>query len=294
MKKILILSIAIIFSGMLFSCSDSVQPENSKFNNFMGVVQKYTGDYYTRDELKEMYNNGNLTGVIIFYKRYRNDLTLTGGSSGNPEYTPYDGYTTDAEGIFFNPDTYEDMKLGAFELNAMAMRQYQDGHYTPYLDDIDIYMGGELNKWVIDPYNGFPGDSGEVAFANEIRITNIHRLDTIDISDTTGTNGFDVIWTGGSPQGRIELKIHKTDISLDEPYDGNTHVGMSFFIDYTTSYHFDNEVLDFALQREGLYDITVTYYEPHFKTLSNGKQLLLIGESAHNITVYIKRNSLSS
>ena len=294
MKKILILSIAIIFSGMLFSCSDSVQPENSKFNNFMGVVQKYTGDYYTRDELKEMYNNGNLTGVIIFYKRYRNELTLTGGSSGNPEYTPYDGYTTDAEGIFFNPDTYEDMKLGAFELNAMAMRQYQDGHYTPYLDDIDIYMGGELNKWVIDPYNGFPGDSGEVAFANEIRITNIHRLDTIDISDTTGTNGLDLYWTGGSSFGKIQIKIEMKNMMYDT-LDAETGIGMSLWIDNSTNnYHLFNRTLYTLIGVEGLYDITITYYEPHYATLSNGKQLLLIGESAHNITVYLKRNSVSS
>lgn len=291
MKRIIILSIAILFSSILFSCENNIQPDNSKFTNFTGLLQQYTGNYYTRDDLKNMYNNGNLTGIIIFFQRYRNDLILTGGTAENPQWTSYDGYDTDADGIFFNTGTYLEMQLGAFELNAMAMRQYQDGYYTPW-EDIDIYMGGGVNKWVIEPYNDFPGDTGEVAFANEIHITNLNRLDTLDIRDTTGTNGFDLTWTGGSSLGKIELKINKTDISLDEPYDGNTHVGMIFFTDYSTSYHFDNKMLDFTLQREGLYDVTVTYYEPHLKTLSNGKQILLIGKSAHNITVYLKRNPI--
>ncbi len=276
----------LLLSATLFSCDNFVSngPTKPNYQIFSDQISDYTGNYYTEDQLKQMYDNNNLAGVIIFRKEYRNDYTLTGNIHAL-EYVPWDGYENDCQAVFFNPGTYENINLNSFVVNAIQMWQYQTGYFTPY-KAIEIYMGNGYNKYIIESNNAVPNTIDSVMFANELRITNFQRGDTLFIADTSGDNGYLLQWTDGAPDGKVEIELDKTDTYLDT-LTHDTRTGFSFFIDNSHSYYLHNRFL-YTLELDGYYDLTVTCYEPHIKNLSNGNQLIVVGMSQYTTTVYLK------
>lgn len=278
----------ILFTLMitLVSCNKNmVQPEKQTYQQFSQQISEYTGNYYTEDQLKSMYNNSNLVGMIILRKEYRNDYVLS-GKDDDFLYHPFDGYETDASGIFFEPNSYDKIHLNSFVINAMQMREFQIGYYTPY-HEIDIFTGNTYNKWVIESdNNSIPNSIDSVLLSDEIKIMNFHRGDTLNVSDTTGDKGYQLNWIGGDPNSKVKISIEKTSTMLDT-LTQKTYTGYSFIIDNNHSYYFYNRFFD-GLYLEGYYNLTVTSYEPHIKNLSNGKQILVVGMLQHTISVYLK------
>ena len=281
--------IALLLLATLSSCDNFItnEPQKPSYEQFSGQIQEYTGNFYTEEQLKQMYNNNNLAGVIILLKEHRNDYTLA-GNVNSLEYLPWDGYETDCDAIFFNPGTYENISLNSLVINAMQMRQYQTGYFTPY-KEIDVYMGDGYNKYIIESSNNVvPNTIDSVMFAPGIMITNYQRGDTLFVADTSGDNGYPVYWTNGAPNGKVKIRLRKTSTQLDT-LTRDTYTGFDLIIDNSHSFFLWNRLLYSALELNGYYDLTVTCFDPHIRNLSNGNQLIVVGMSQYTTTVYVKR-----
>ncbi|MCX7735506.1 MAG: hypothetical protein N2319_02220 [Candidatus Kapabacteria bacterium] len=275
MKRTIILTI--ILSVILFTaCSDKSTGPNK--NQIPSIY--YNGSYYSIEELINTYNNGNLTGIIMLIKNKRNDMVMNFFDGEWHEMT-FDGYETDAYAGMFKQD-YSPLDVVSIVINATTLKQYTPGAYKvfdPY-SPIDIFFGGNQNKYLIDSVNGFPSVIDSVSFPDEIVITNLNRYDTVSKS-----NDFEILWTGGGSNSKIEIDFSKNFTLLDSITHDNTGIGFRIILDNSLGYTFPSLFLRNTCELTGKYDLKVTCYTPVYKTLSNGKQILFIGVSSHRITL---------
>jgi len=269
---VITISVVLVFT----SCkNETTGPDKNKIPPIY-----YNGNYYSIEELISSYNNGNLTGIILLIKEKRNDMVMNYFDGDWHEMT-FDGYETDAYAGMFKQD-YSPLDVVSIVINATTLKQYSPGAYKlfdPY-SPMDIYFGGAQNKFLIDSINGFPFVLDSVSFPNELIISNLNRYDTISKS-----NDFDILWTGGNSNSKIEIYFRKNSTLLDTITKDGTGLGFRQFIDNSQGYTYPSLFLRNTCELTGKYDLTVTCYTPEYKTLSNGKQILFLGISSHNITL---------
>lgn len=274
--KYIALQIIAFLIVLLAGCNDKTTgPDKNKIPPVY-----YNGNYYSIEELINSYNNGNLIGIILLIKEKRNDMVMNYFDGDWHEMT-FDGYETDAYAGMFKQD-YSPLDDVSIVINATTLKQYSPGAYKlfdPY-SPMDIYFGGTQNKFLIDSINGFPTVLDSISFPNELVISNFNRYDTISKS-----NAFDILWTGGNSNSRIEIDFSKNFTLLDTITQDDTGVGFKIFLDNSLGYTFPGLFLRNTCELIGKYDLKVTCYTPVYKTLSNGKQILFIGVSSHRITL---------
>lgn len=274
MKSINIL--VLFFVALLIVSCDDNSIDNKKGNILDLITTTGTGNSF--DEIIANWDNGNLTGVISIRKQNRNDYVIL-THQGVQQKDSYDGWeATSYAGLFSNYSASSAINVLDFAINAMDMQRYAKGAYSiaNYMD-FEANFGGGQNIIYIEPKDNFPGLIDSVIFDNELIISNVSRDDTIRRSDDVTIN-----WTGGATNGKVKVDFTITDGFADGLDDDNT--GFSYYCDNTGTAKLFSSLLS-SLENDGCYNLTVTSYEPVYRTLSNGKQILIIGESSHRVTV---------
>lgn len=176
-------------------------------------------------------------------------------------------------------------------VNASLLKEHNKGNYSKVgTDELDLYFDGSTpNKYYLENvFNNILPDTvkGQVIFSNRIFITNYQRYDTLFVADT---NGFTVNWSGGNPNGKVQIRLMKNDD--EENSDITKPSGFaSFVVDNSDGfYHFTSNELQKLGTKNVFYDMTIESYEPIFDTLANGKNICLLGVSAYQTTVYVKQ-----
>lgn len=278
-KMLLILSfIVLLFAN---ACKDDNNPVNETFSFFSSPN---TGGGY---DLIENFERPNLMGLVQIDTRH--DDRYAFDFDGGGTYTHYQGTSFGLSADIANPQRTEFVSLSpasivinAFQLSQYAIGQYNVPSYTADENNLENYFGNGYNKIIIDSNQYFNRLVDSVSFETAANITNIQCGQSI-------TRGKDLVinFTGGSSTSLVTYYLIREDNF--EQIDTNTaHIyeGVCNMEWNTGKMVMPVDAVD--LLKSGYYELTISIYEPKYIPLSNGKELCVIGLSAHNVTIKIE------
>lgn len=256
---------------VLVGCTDEKSTQPTGILGLLG-----SGDGTSLEEIMNDWDNGSLNGVIFLKKGYHkvyhistiNNVT----DSSDHEYTSYS-----AESGLFN-SAFSGLDVDDFVINAYDMYRYSKGKYSnskPY--EFDTRFGLGINRIEIDSNSLFNKLQDSVTLGQAVQISGFTRGDTISKS-----TGHTLTWSGSPSATKAYIRIAHTD-SFDSKISSDTVVsGTSWYQNNTGSV--DLKPFLHTITFEGTYNLRLTLFEPHYINLSNGKQIIVIGESTHEVS----------
>lgn len=279
MKKVTIL--ALIFSIVLISCKENQNPATPTKNIIEGFLP-YTGLTYSFNDLIRNYDNGNIQGILILSK-IKNNALVYSSSNGVPIANYFDKYENDARAYLTNSNGSPASALD-FLVNSISMNPYTAGvYYCVKSDELDVFCKNAYNKFAIRKSDEFQNYTDSVLFGEEIFIYSHKYNDTI-----YSNQDFSIAWSGGTSQSKIGLKMERNDPIGFVSTTPDKYRSFEIILDNSNSFNFKAGFLNNIGLEEGYYDLKVSAYEPFYRKLPNLKDLLVISDISHNLTVYVK------
>lgn len=282
-KKIFLISLSMIILLINTSCKEdsSIINQNGNINFFSGISGG-NGGY----DLLLAFDNPNVMGIVEFESVYQDEYHFDiYNFSGNFEH--YEGESFGLEADIANPQRSSLVSLSPASIvaNAFQMQQYQTGrYYVPSHLDIENYFGTGYNKIMIDSNQYFNKLVDSVSFGNAIRITNVPVGTVVDRN-----TDFVVNFSGASATTPIEYELLLIPDKWTQYFDTNslhTSTGARHMKINDGQVVFPANVVQNL--KSGYYSLTILAYEPKFVSLSNGKQLCMLGLSEHRTTIKIE------
>lgn len=279
------LMLVLMVAAILGGCnSDQAVQSTIDNTSALGVIVNGT-EYLTAEEVKQYYQQSNSSGLVRLMRVEKNICGWnTNGTFGPFDY--YDSQLTDA--IFWNAGGR--VSVGDhFVLNGMPIKQYGNGSaYANLGGDFvaPVYFGGQMNRFEFSSNTLFGGFKDSLVFGAPIHITNVKRLDTVSSSQD-----LIVHWVGGSPQGKIKVRL-----SASREIDGYVNNGETTGIQFFVSAKADNtiiipkqliQMLNTTKVIGRFYDLSLSTAEPKTIIAPNGKQIGVLGVSEHKVTVVV-------
>jgi hypothetical protein len=279
MKKILILILNLI-ALLVFgnACKD-----NSDIVANNGSILFPTISSSDENNLLSTLDKPNLVGLVTIQSLYQDEFIFDFDGEGN--YTPYTGTTDDLSALITNSNRTELVSLSPASLvvNAFQMIEASDGnYYVPSHLEVENYFGSGYNKIVIDSNQYFDKLVDSVTFSNAVRITNVSVGQVISRNQDLVIN-----FTGATNNSFVELNVDR--VYRFEQIDTNSSHTISNIChikENTGQVILPIEMLE--EMKTGYYTLTVSTYEPKYVTLSNGKEILMLGLSEHRTTIQIE------
>jgi hypothetical protein len=265
--------ISIILSAIiLFSCNNDnlTTPQNGNRTPFDPSNSNPSGNPVL-DDVLNAYDDPNLVGVIfVEFDSFDKDNNGTYTSYGSHAFIVDDNRTS-------GKDIHSNIIVNAHAL----VTQYNKGDYLLAADEspFEAYFGYNINKFLIEGSSNFPEITDSASFASPIEITNISYNQNISKSNDLVIN-----WTGGKANELVQLIMLRRDSVVMGAKSGtyksvNSSIGNSMTI--------PSAQLNSHLENNGIYEIIIKTYDPHYFTMSNGKKICFMGLSRHTINVNI-------
>lgn len=237
-------------------------------------------------ELEAVYpnwQNGSLNGVVFIKQNNQKIYDIYDYNDiGNKALD-----TTELEGIKYYVGAaifdgkFDGKESNGIIVNSVELNPIKTGAYM--LDDNKDYLSyfsPDTNTLEISDNNLFNKVNEKISFGVPIKLDNIDRGYTI-----SRKAGFNLKWKGASSAKKVKISIGYSNM-FDPRIKDRMATSISGIIDNTGNY----EVQDLIkyLQINAYCDLSITQYEPQLVNLSNGKKLLVIGESTHTISFLLK------
>lgn len=257
---------------LLIGCKKdkSTQPEG----NLFGLLS--SGDVTSLEEIKDDWDNGSLNGVI-FLKKENNKIYEIFTINNVVDSSDYEGISYSANAGLFT-SAFSGFDVNDFVINAFDMSRYSKGKYSNSKpDEFDTRFGTGVNRIEIDSNSLFNRLQDSVTLGQEISITNLDRGDTISKS-----TGFTLNWSESVSATKAFIRISHTNSFDPKILPDSVVSGASWYQDNSGSVDISHFLSNINVN--GTFDLSVTLFEPHYLNLSNGNQILVIGESTHRIS----------
>ena len=237
-------------------------------------------------ELEAVYpnwQNGSLNGVVFIKQNNQKIYDIY-------DYNDIDNKTNDTteyEGIKYYVDAaifdgkFDGKESNGIMVNSVEMNPFKRGAYK--LDDNKDYLSyfsPDTNTIEISDNDLFKKVNEKISFGAPIKLENIDRGDTI-----SRKTGFNLKWKGTSLAKKVKISIGYSN-SFDPRIKDRMATRIGGIIDNTGSYELQDLIK--YLKLNAYCDLLITQYEPQLVNLSNGKKLLVIGESTHTISFLLK------
>jgi len=266
MKKVKVFNLAIIVAIVIavVGCSNENNPLSSSSQKLS------TKEFYTPAEVYAMHSPPNLTGTIHLSEEYENGMTNL-----DVEPTPVDRTNIDAQAGFFDVNTKENYSVGDFLVNRVQLKEFSKGGYCKigYDDLLKLNFGTGTNDIVIQPTTAMPSVNYSANFSSPLRISNVVRGQVFSKSQPININ-----WNAQG-DGIVQISI------TGEMYNNLSSRTLLLFKNNTGSVSLP--VSQISHLNNGWASLTITRIEPRTIQLSNGKNLLVLGKSAHRISIKI-------
>lgn len=270
MKTTLAIVFCLVFG--LYGCK-----ENSTNNQGGGVMSFLSSsDFTSLEEIMNDWDNGDLNGVLFISKDYQK-VDQHFYDSGVFDTVAYENTSMSAKAGIFN-STYNGVNVVDFAVNSYDMERYSKGKYSNTKpDEFDSRFGTGVNRIYIDSNSVFDDLTDSVALGNAVTITNLLKNDVI--SKATGKN---LTWSGSPTATKAYVEIFYTNTFDPAINNDSLNYGISWYMENLGSVELEPFInqLDYL----GSYDLKVTLFEPHYIGLSNGNDILVVGESSYKTT----------
>jgi hypothetical protein len=252
-------------------------------NNISLFPTVSTGDYeWGNFELLLNLDKSNLTGIIELESLHQNELIFD--SVGN--FVPYQGTSYGLKGKITNPsrNAFVSLSPASLVVNAFQMQEYATGrYYVPSHLDVENYFGSGYNKIVIDSNQYFDKLIDSVSFGNSISIINVIAGQSVDRNQN-----FTINYVGASSNSLIEYKLRIIDGEFNNLDVDSLHTIRGVWNMQTYNGQIVIPVSLLEVMKAGYYTLTITAYEPKYVTLSNSKEILMLGLSKYRTTIKIE------
>lgn len=257
------------------SCKDdNINPRNSI--SFFGDSDGY-------DLLLEL-DKPNLIGLIELTSIYQDEFIFHPDGRGG--YTHYQGTSFGVTADIANEQRTEfvSLKPANIVVNAFQLQEYETGNYSvpSYLDIENYFGGGWYNEIIIDSNRYFDMLVDSVTFEDAIRITNVSLGDVINRREN-----FVVNFSGASNTSVIVFEL--LGINIRTIVDTNRlHTRRGAF---NVQRNDGQAIVPASVMEEmksGYYILSIMASEPKYITLSNGKEVCVLGTSKYRTTIKIE------
>jgi hypothetical protein len=274
-NKSLIVALIIIGTTLtIVSCSDdsSTSPDSRDITKLFDN----TG-YHHLDDVVDNWDIGSLNGIVFLTKEYEKIYSIhtinVVTDSTDKEFT---SLSLNA-GLF--DSNFKPFDTQNFYINEIQLSGSIEGKYEPTkkLVETDLKFGSGVNLIRIDGSNKFDQILDSISLGQAVQINNFTRGDTISKS-----SGYILSWSGSTNATKAYISISPTDSFQDRLLSDTVISGTSWYQNNTGSVDLTPFIHNITFP--GTYDLTVTLFEPHYIELSNGKQILIIGETTHKVS----------
>ncbi len=269
--KALIL-IAAVFT--LVGCSDdsTTSPDSRDITKLFD-----NNGYHHLDDVVVGWDDGSLNGIIFITKEY-NKIYEIYTNEGVVDSSDYEGTYYKTNAGLFNSE-FKPFDTQNFYINEIHLSGSLEGKYAPTkrLVESDINFGSGVNIIKMDSNKNFDQILDSISLGQAVQINNFTRGDSISKS-----SGYTLSWSGSTSATKAYIKISSTDSFQERLLSDTVTSGISWYLDNTGSVDLTPFIHNITFP--GTYDLEVTLFEPHYINLSNGKKLLVVGESTHRVS----------
>lgn len=261
------------------SCSD----DNPAGPDSRNVTKLFNNNGFQRlDYVVDNWDDGSLNGIVFITKEY-NKVYEIYTHNGVVDSSDYEGtYYNINAGLFssdFKPFDTQNFYINEIQLSGSLEGKYE---HTKRLEESDINFGSGTNTIRMDSNSMFNKLIDSVSLGQAVQITDFTRGDTISKS-----LGYTLNWSGSPSATKAYIEISYTNSSDTKVSPESVISGTSWYQDNTGSV--DLKPFLHNITFPGTYDLSVTLYEPHYIDLSNGKKLLVMGESTHKVSFQLTK-----
>ncbi len=233
--------------------------------------------YHHLDDVVDNWDDGLLNGIVFLTKEYNKVYeiyTIDGiTDSTDKEFTSLSSNA----GLF--DSEFKPFDTQNFYINEVLLSGSIEGKYAPTkrLVESDINFGSGVNIIKMNGNKNFDQILDSISLGKAVQISNFTRGDSISKS-----SGYTLSWSGSMSATKAYVSISHTN-SFDSKILSDTVVsGTSWYQGNTGSVELKPFLHNITFS--GTYDLEVTLFEPHYINLSNGKKILVVGESTHRVS----------
>lgn len=233
--------------------------------------------YHHLDDVVDGWDDGSLNGIVFLTKEYEKVYsihTINGVTdSTDKEFT---SLSLNA-GLF--DSNFKPFDTQNFYINEIHLSGSLEGKYEPTkkVEESDLNFGSGVNIIKMDGNNKFDQLLDSISLGQAVQIKNFTRGDSISKS-----SGYTLSWSGSPSATKAYISISPTDSFQERLLSDTVVSGLSWYQNNTGSV--DLKPFLHNITFAGTYDLEVTLFEPHYINLSNGKKILVMGESTHRVS----------
>lgn len=217
-------------------------------------------------------DTANVNAVLLLSQNY-SELRDWYNSSNISSYTEHEAT------VAFNPSIDSATTLADISVNGTSLDIANKGSAWGFNSDgLQTYFSvGSSTNSVTKAYSDSALGTVDtsVVFGERVRFSGFNRLDTIDIS-----SGKTIYFTGAG--GYMQITVGVTH--PDDPEESGAHSYTKVF-DANSMVTLSSGDLSGLVSGKG--DVEVIKYEPKTVTTSSGKKIIVVGKTAHRVSVYL-------
>jgi hypothetical protein len=233
--------------------------------------------YHHLDDVVDNWDIGSLNGIVFLTKEYEKVYEIY-THEGVVDSSDYEGtyYKTNA-GLF--DSNFKPFDTQNFYINEIHLSGSLEGKYDPTkkVEESDLNFGSGVNIIKMDGNNKFDQILDSISLGQAVQIKNFTRGDSISKS-----SGYTLSWSASPSATKAYIKISPTDSFQERLLSDTVVSGLSWYQANTGSVELKPFLHNITFS--GTYDLSVTLFEPHYISLSNGKKILVVGESTHKVS----------